>query len=134
VPDHTRLAVEYRDGGACVIPGCGATRGIEVHHLRHWEDGGPTDTWNLACVCGPHHRAIHRGEIIAWGNADTPGGLSFTNRWGTPLTLKPPKPPPDPPTGTWHHPTGESLRYDDLYINPDPNNRGDPDPPDPPAA
>jgi hypothetical protein len=134
VPDHTRLAVEYRDGGACVIPGCGATRGIEVHHLRHWEDGGPTDTWNLACVCGPHHRAIHRGEIIASGNADTPGGLSFTNRWGTPLTLKPPKPPPDPPTGTWHHPTGESLRYDDLYINPDPNNRGDPDPPDPPAA
>jgi hypothetical protein len=134
VPDHTRWAVEYRDGGACVIPGCSATRGIEVHHLRHWEDGGPTDTWNLACVCGPHHRAIHRGEIIVAGNADIPGGLTVTNRWGRPLTAQPPKPPPDPPTGTWHHPTGEHLRYDDLYINRDPDNRGDPNPPDEPAA
>jgi hypothetical protein len=120
VPDHTRLAVETRDGGACVIPGCTATRGLEVHHLRHWEDGGPTDTHNLACVCGAHHRAIHRGEITISGNANIPGGLTVTNRWGRPFTAQPPKPPPTPPpTGTWRHPTGEHLHHDDLYINPD---------------
>jgi hypothetical protein len=120
VPDHTRLAVETRDGGRCVIPGCTATRGLQVHHLRHWEDGGPTDTWNLGCVCGPHHRAIHRGELTISGNGDIPGGLRVTDRWGRPFTTKPPKPPPTPPpTGTWRHPTGEHLRHDDLYINPD---------------
>lgn len=37
-----RRALEHRDR-CCVVPGCGATRGLHAHHLRHWEDGGPTE-------------------------------------------------------------------------------------------
>ena len=81
----------------------------------------PTDTHNLACVCGAHHRAIHRGHITISGNADTPSGLTITNRWNKPIAPQPPKPPPTPPpTGTWRHPTGEHLHHHDIYINPDP--------------
>jgi hypothetical protein len=48
-----RRALEHRDG-CCVVPGCGATRGLHAHHLKHWEDGGPTDLDNLALLC-PYH-------------------------------------------------------------------------------
>ena len=103
-----------------MIPGCYATWGIHIHHLIHWEDGGPSDTANLAGVCGPHHRAIHRSEIRITGNADIPGGLSITDRWGKPLTGPPPKPPPGaPPQGNWRHPSGERLDHNNLYINRD---------------
>ncbi|CQD03904.1 HNH endonuclease domain-containing protein [Mycolicibacterium conceptionense] len=37
-----RRALEHRDR-CCVVPGCGATRGLHAHHIIHWEDGGPTD-------------------------------------------------------------------------------------------
>jgi len=38
-----RRALEHRDRGTCVVPGCAATRGLHAHHLDHWEDGGPTE-------------------------------------------------------------------------------------------
>src|SRR5690349_47819 len=41
-----RRALEHRDR-MCAVPGCGATRGLHAHHLRHWEDGGPTELANL---------------------------------------------------------------------------------------
>ncbi|TXI56089.1 MAG: HNH endonuclease [Mycolicibacterium mageritense] len=37
-----RRALEHRDT-CCVVPGCGATRGLHAHHLIHWEDGGLTE-------------------------------------------------------------------------------------------
>ncbi|OBA99827.1 hypothetical protein A5668_27370, partial [Mycolicibacterium fortuitum] len=40
-----RRALEHRDR-CCVVPGCGATRGLHAHHIVHWEDGGPTDLDN----------------------------------------------------------------------------------------
>ncbi|MCA1822493.1 MAG: HNH endonuclease, partial [Pseudonocardia sp.] len=46
VPERTRVAVEDRDAG-CRVPGCERSRWLHVHHIRHWEDGGPTDTPNL---------------------------------------------------------------------------------------
>ncbi|ETZ99857.1 hypothetical protein I547_4950 [Mycobacterium kansasii 824] len=41
-----RRALEHRQR-TCAVPGCGATRGLHAHHLRHWEDGGPPSwpTW-----------------------------------------------------------------------------------------
>ncbi|AFJ33295.1 hypothetical protein W7S_01550 [Mycobacterium sp. MOTT36Y] len=45
-----RRALEHRDR-ACVVPGCGATRGLHAHHVWHWEGGGPTELANLgACL------------------------------------------------------------------------------------
>ncbi|BBZ10783.1 hypothetical protein MBRA_09780 [Mycobacterium branderi] len=41
-----RRALEHRDR-CCVVPGCGATRGLHAHHIRHWEDGGPTELSKL---------------------------------------------------------------------------------------
>lgn len=42
VSRRLRRALEHRDR-SCVVPGCGATRGRHAHHLRHREDGGPTE-------------------------------------------------------------------------------------------
>ena len=81
-----RRALIARDGG-CVIDGCGAPPGhCDAHHLVHWADGGPTNLENLALVCPPHHRAIHRGT---WH-------VSITN--GQVHTARPPwADPPGPP-------------------------------------
>src|SRR5690606_13447274 len=50
-----RRALEHRDG-CCVVPGCGATRGLHAHHIVHWENGGLTELSNLVLVCPFHHR------------------------------------------------------------------------------
>jgi len=59
-----RRALEHRDR-CCVVPGCGATRGLHAHHIRHWEDGGPTDLDNLVLLCPYPHRLHHRGAITS---------------------------------------------------------------------
>ena len=63
-----RRALEHRDR-CCVVPGCGATRGLHAHHIEHWEDGGPTELANLVLVCPYHHRLHHRGVITITGPA-----------------------------------------------------------------
>jgi hypothetical protein len=57
----TRRAVQVRDRG-CVWPGCHrpASWG-EVHHLRHWAQGGSTDLDNLVTICRAHHWKVHEG-------------------------------------------------------------------------
>jgi hypothetical protein len=96
VDPKLRTVVEHRDGG-CRVPGCGATRWVVIHHIWHWEDNGPTETWNLVALCPEHHRAVHRGDLIITGNADLPGDLAVTNRHGRPLAGTPPNPPGAPP-------------------------------------
>jgi hypothetical protein len=54
-----RRALMVRDGG-CTFPGCGATRHLHAHHVKHWADGGATDLGNLVMVCGFHHRFVHQ--------------------------------------------------------------------------
>jgi hypothetical protein len=96
-----RRALEHRDR-CCVVPGCGATRGLHAHHIQHWEDGGPTELWNLVLVCPYHHRAHHRGVITITGPAHTatrsrtlPGAYRRTRRLVVVPTL--------PTTTTTHH-------------------------------
>ncbi|MBB2989889.1 hypothetical protein FHR72_001352 [Mycolicibacterium iranicum] len=86
-----RRALEHRDR-CCVVPGCGATRGLHAHHIRHWEDGGPTELWNLVLVCPYHHRLHHRGGITIAGTAHD---LRVTDSDDDPL---PPGPLARPPT------------------------------------
>ncbi|HEY9305284.1 MAG TPA: HNH endonuclease signature motif containing protein [Mycobacterium sp.] len=100
-----RRALEYRHP-ACAVPGCLATRGLHAHHIRHWEDGGPTEMFNLVLVCPFHHRLHHRGVITITGPADD---LLVTDSDGRPLAVgslarapnrAPPNVPPCPgPTG-----------------------------------
>ena len=120
VPERTRTVVEERDRG-CRIPGCPRTRWLHIHHIVHWEHGGATDTNNLICLCAPHHRAHHQGQLNITGDPDQPDGITCTDRHGRTLTpTNPPTPPRDPPhtaaarlgitPTTYHHPTGEPLQ------------------------
>jgi Domain of unknown function (DUF222)/HNH endonuclease len=110
-----RRALEQRHP-TCAVPGCGATRGLHAHHIRHWEDGGPTELANLVLVCPYHHRLHHRGLITITGPATD---LTVTDSSGRPLspgslarppTLAPPAVAPCPgPTGEranwwWYQP------------------------------
>ena len=105
-----RRALEHRHP-SCAVPGCGATRGLHAHHIRHWEDGGPTDLPNLVLVCPYHHRLHHRGGITIAGPTDdlivtdSCGRHSAQGRWHVLQTFpRPPSrrargPPASAPTG-----------------------------------
>ena len=103
-----RRALEHRDR-CCVVPGCGATRGLHAHHIQHWEDGGPTELWNLVLVCPYHHRAHHRGVITITGPAqhlvvtDSAGRPLTAGSLARPPTTTPPAVPPRPghPSRRW---------------------------------
>ena len=93
-----RRALEYRNP-TCAVPGCGATHGLHAHHIVHWEDGGPTELFNLVLLCPYHHRLHHRGIITITGPAPD---ITVTDSDGQPLSpgslARPPTtPPPDVP-------------------------------------
>ena len=111
-----RRALEHRDHGTCVVPGCGATRGLHAHHVVHWEDGGPTELWNLVLVCPFHHRMHHKHVITITGPVDR---LVVTDAAGRPLLAgslaRPPTtPPPDVPP----HPGPGGQRCDWWWYTP----------------
>ena len=105
-----RRALEHRDR-TCVVPGCGATRGLHAHHIRHWEDGGPTDLANLVLLCPYHHRQHHRGGITVAGSAYD---LTITDSDGRALSAAalahPPVKPP-PAVAPCAGPTGERADW-----------------------
>lgn len=69
-PLAMRRAITARDGG-CAAPGCSIPAPwCEVHHIQHWEHGGPTSTDNGVLLCSHHHHAVHAG---AW-QVQTRGG------------------------------------------------------------
>jgi hypothetical protein len=68
----TRSAVLARDRG-CVWPGCGRpTSWGEIHHHRHWADGGRTDLDNLVVICRAHHWRVHEA---GWRLVPSEGGF-----------------------------------------------------------
>jgi hypothetical protein len=105
-----RRALEHRDR-CCVVPGCGATRGLHAHHIVHWEDGGLTELDNLVLACAYHHRAHHRGVITITGPAQH---LEVTDQEGKPLKAgslaRPPTTPP-PKVKPCPGPTGERAQW-----------------------
>lgn len=102
VPDRTRRIVERRDRG-CRVPGCTAERFVEIHHIVHWLDGGPTDTANLVSLCPKHHRQHHQGGLGIAGDADAEHGLTFTDGAGTVIVPNGrPVPPGEPPPEAMH--------------------------------
>jgi len=117
-----RRALEHRDR-CCVVPGCSATRGLHAHHVRHWEDGGPTELSNLVLVCPYHHRSHHRRDITLTGPAEC---LTVTDSDGQELhagsLARPPTTPP-PAVPAYRGPTGERADwwwYDPFQPQPPP--------------
>ncbi|MCB1038324.1 MAG: HNH endonuclease [Acidimicrobiales bacterium] len=107
-----RRAVLFRDRHRCTVPGCHTSFGLQIHHIRHWEDLGSTDISNLTTLCGRHHRLHHQGVLDIEGNpelpAGTPGALAFVIP-GAPAPL--PAVQPATPLGAKHtQPTLERLR------------------------
>ena len=51
-----------RDGYKCQI--CGSTENLEVHHIKHREDGGTDALGNLVTLCALCHAEQHKGEPI----------------------------------------------------------------------
>jgi hypothetical protein len=82
-PPEVDDALLVRDRG-CVVPGCGRTARLEVHHTVPYAESGRTTLAELATVCCHHHDLItHRGYQLHGG----PG------TW----TWHPPNGPPDRP-------------------------------------
>ncbi|MEM1333061.1 MAG: HNH endonuclease signature motif containing protein, partial [Actinomycetota bacterium] len=113
VPERTRRIVLLRDGG-CRVPGCHAEHHLDIHHIVHWSDHGPSDTWNLIALCPRHHRAHHHGKLGITGNADEPDGVVFSRADGTPIrpsgaSPNPSTGPPPPIPGSYEHPVGGRL-------------------------
>ena len=110
VSRRLRRALEHRHR-SCAVPGCGATRGLHAHHIRHWEDGGPTELANLVLLCPYHHRAHHRGVITITGPAED---LTVTDSCGRPLSagsLARPPNRPRPAVAPCPGPTGERANW-----------------------
>jgi hypothetical protein len=54
-----RRAAALRDHG-CTFPRCQTPLArCDLHHLNHWEHGGPTNHTNSAYLCAFHHWLIH---------------------------------------------------------------------------
>jgi hypothetical protein len=85
IPTRLRRAVLARDG-VCVFPGC--DRPItEIHHRKHWANGGRTDLDNLDGNCKYHHRLVHEG---GWSIEREPDGqVTFRRPDGTTLETVP---------------------------------------------
>jgi hypothetical protein len=62
------------------VPGCGASKWLEVHHIVPREAGGTHDPSNLVVLCGAHHRAHHDGHLRIIGTAES---VRFERRDGS---------------------------------------------------
>src|SRR5215510_9961741 len=74
-----RRLLTARDKG-CRFPGCSNARYIDMHHIKHWANGGETGPSNLVSLCRFHHRALHEGGFDVQVLVD--GALRFVNPRG----------------------------------------------------
>ena len=94
-----------------VFPAAAPPHGLHAHHIRHWEDGGPTELWNLVLVCPFHHRSHHRGLITIRGPGEA---ITVTDVGGRVLdgssVARPPTTAP-PDVAPYAGPTGERAQW-----------------------
>jgi hypothetical protein len=81
VPPAVRRAVLLRDRHRCQVPDCRHATFVDVHHLRARAARGGNDLENLLTLCGAHHRACHRGDLLI--ERSPSGGLGFRHTDGT---------------------------------------------------
>jgi len=77
-----RRLLTARDKG-CRFPGCANARYIDMHHIKHWANGGETRPSNLVSLCRFHHRAVHEGGFDVQILDD--GAFRFVNSRGQPV-------------------------------------------------
>jgi hypothetical protein len=87
-PPWLRRQVVERDRH-CRFPGCTNTRFLDVHHLRHWGKGGPTDLDNLGLLCRSHHTLVHKKMLKLELDPST-GAVTCLKPDGTPYANGPP--------------------------------------------
>ena len=57
-----RRAILARDRG-CQAPGCTVPAVYcQIHHIKEWAAGGPTNVDNATTLCAQHHGSIHDGK------------------------------------------------------------------------
>jgi HNH endonuclease len=87
-----RRAARERDRCRCRFPGCESRR-VDLHHVRHWINGGRTSLDNLISLCKRHHVLVHeRGYLIA---AARDGTFAFCRPDGTRIPACPALPEAD---------------------------------------
>jgi HNH endonuclease len=64
IPPALRRAVLHRDQHRCRVPGCRNSTFLDIHHVQPRSKGGRNVAANLLTLCGAHHRAVHRGDLI----------------------------------------------------------------------
>ena len=73
----------------CAAEGCERSFAwSELHHLKPWSHGGPTDLDNAIPLCAFHHRRVHDDHYTVARTPD--GSMRFTHRW--PSRQRPPTP------------------------------------------
>jgi hypothetical protein len=72
-----RHAVALRDGH-CAFPGCEVPlHRCELHHIRPWQDGGPTSLENLVALCVRHHHVCEPAPPVV----DVDGYARAPDQW-----------------------------------------------------
>jgi hypothetical protein len=100
-----RLAVRERDKCHCRFPGC-HRQAAQVHHIRWWGYGGPTNLDNLISLCRYHHGLIHHNGYQI--GTPAPGVFTFYRPDGKQIPDSPPLP----------EPTGQLWDVHDAEITP----------------
>ena len=77
-----RRAISLRDRGRCRFVGC-ERRTCDVHHVRHYENGGPTAVHNGILLCPRHHTAVHEAGFDI--TAEPNGTVTFHRPDGSAL-------------------------------------------------
>jgi hypothetical protein len=81
-----RIEIARRDKG-CRVPGCPYCEFTDVHHLKHWANGGLTNLDNLITLCGRHHNAVHE---LGWSmRGDANGEVTFVTPTGQTMVSVP---------------------------------------------
>jgi hypothetical protein len=80
VAPKVRRFVMLRDRKRCTVPGCRASRHIDVHHVVPRHLGGRHEAENLTLLCSGHHRALHDGSLTITGRAP-----NLTVKWKFPI-------------------------------------------------
>lgn len=81
-----RIEIARRDSG-CRFPACGHNLITNIHHLRHWINGGPTILSNLITLCAAHHSRMHE---LGWKmSGDASALVTFTSPHGRRSTSSP---------------------------------------------